>query len=77
MGAVGGGVRGLQSDHRGSIVFSSLKTIMIHLVSADLVEVVSGPGPAPAPGAGVVCPQVVAGEGGVEHLVGQVIKENI
>ena len=47
-----------------------------HLVSADLVNVIPGPGPASAPGPGVVCPQVVAGEGGVEHLVAQVIKDD-
>lgn len=52
-------------------------TIMVHLVPADLVEVIPGPGPAPAPGPAVVGPQVVAGEGGVEHLAYQVIKDNI
>ena len=55
----------------------SLMIIMVHLVPADLVEVVPGPSPAPAPGPGVVGPQVVAGEGGVEHLVDQVIKDII
>ena len=51
--------------------------IIVHLVPADLVEVVPRPSPAPAPGPGVVGPQVVAGEGGVEHLVDQVIKDII
>ena len=83
MGAVGGGVRGLNKDQiRKSSRFTksnmcSLMLIMVHLVPADLVEVVPGPSPAPAPGPGVVGPQVVAGEGGVKHLVDQVIKDII
>ena len=42
-----------------------------HLEPADLVEVVPAALPAAAPGAGVVRPQVVAGQGRVKHHCGR------